>query len=282
MSQILWLASFPKSGNTWLRAFLANYLRDDPLPVNINALPELSYSDIRTSYYEQVSGKTIAELKTAEISRLRPSVHRMLAAARPGLVFVKTHSVLTQLDGVPTITPDVTWGAVYVVRNPLDVGVSFGHHYGIAMDNVPRALCFNGLKTAPQPDTVVQLLSDWSTHLRSWLNAPGLRRKLVRYEDMVKSPKKTFGEVIDFLDMKKDRERVKRAIRHSSFRTLAEQERRSGFVEHSTKSEQFFRRGGVGAWRNELSDEQAQHMIRHHREMMVEMGYLSAKGELLV
>jgi len=282
VTQILWLASYPKSGNTWLRAFLANYLSDSRQPVDINTLPEFSYSDIRTSYYEQVSGKAIADLEPAEVNRLRPRVHRLLAAARPGVVFVKTHSMLTRIDGVPTITPEVTRGAVYVVRNPLDAGVSFGHHYGLPMENVSRALCFSGLKTVPQPDTVTQFLSDWSNHLKSWLNTTGLPRKVIRYEDMVASPDKTFGEVIDFLDMPKDRDRIKRAIRHSSFKTLAKQERSSGFVEQSNKSEAFFRRGVVGGWRNELSDEQAEHMIRHHREMMMEMGYLSAKDELLV
>ena len=53
MDRILWLASFPKSGNTWLRAFLANYLADPPSPVDINTLPDFAFGDMRSEPYAQ-------------------------------------------------------------------------------------------------------------------------------------------------------------------------------------------------------------------------------------
>jgi two-component SAPR family response regulator len=104
----------------------------------------------------------------------------------------------------------------------------------------------------------------------------------MRYEDMTKSPTKTFGGVLDFLKIPKDRERLKRAIRHCSFNVLARQEQQSGFVERSKSAEKFFRRGEVGGWRKELTPEHVDFIVHHHREAMTKMGYLSPEGELLV
>ncbi|MGF1641272.1 MAG: sulfotransferase domain-containing protein [Rhodospirillales bacterium] len=282
MTQILWLASFPKSGNTWLRAFLANYLRGGRLPEDVNKLPNFSYGDMRIEYYEQISGRKAEELDYDTINRLRPRVHRFLAEAHPGLVLVKTHSILSAIEDVPTITPDVTFGAVYVVRNPFDVAVSFGHHYGLSTENAVKAICYKGLETVPTPGHILQVLSDWSTHLKGWLEAPGLYRHLMRYEDMTRSPTRTFGGVLDFLKVARDRERLKRAIRHSSFNVLSGQERQSGFVERSRTAERFFRKGEVGGWRRELTPAQVDFIVQHHREAMTSMGYLSAEGEILV
>jgi hypothetical protein len=282
LAQILWLASYPKSGNTWLRAFLANYLRGGRLPEDINKLPDFSYGDMRVEYYEQISGKKAEDLDYDEINRLRPRVHQFLAGAHQGLVLVKTHSHLSTIDGIPTITPGVTFCAVYVVRNPLDVAVSFGHHYGLGTDAAVKAICFKGLETVPQTGHILQVLADWTTHLNGWRDAPGLYRHLMRYEDMTKSPTKTFGGVLDFLKIPKDRERLKRAIRHCSFNVLARQEQQSGFVERSKSAEKFFRRGEVGGWRKELTPEHVDFIVHHHREAMTKMGYLSPEGELLV
>jgi len=278
MTQILWLASYPKSGNTWLRAFLANYLLDARTPQDINALPDFVYGDMRVDYYEQLSGKSQADLTWPEINKLRPRVHRFLANARQGTVLVKTHNVLSAIDDIPTITPEVTFGAIYVVRNPLDVAVSFSHHYGLTMEQGAKAICFKPLEIKAKDGHILQVVSDWSTNVRSWLNAPGLYLKVLKYEDMTAAPSKTFSAVLDFLKLQKQREKLKRAIRYSSFKVLSGQERQTGFIERPANAERFFRKGKIGSWRNELAAEQVDLIVRCHKDMMTEMGYLSDDG----
>jgi hypothetical protein len=280
--RILWLASYPKSGNTWLRAFLANYLKNASAPEDINTLPEFALGDMRIEPYLRVSGRTATELTREEINRLRPQVHRALATAGPNLVPVKTHSAIAVIGGIPTITPEVTFGAIYVIRNPLDVAVSFSHHYAIPLEQAVAAVCFKGLEIPAKDGHVVQVISDWSTHVRSWLKAPGLHLHTVRYEDMLAAPTRTFGEICAFLKLTKDRERLERAIRHSSFRILAAQERERGFVERARGADVFFRKGGAGGWRDELSQAQVERILAHHRPLMSELGYLSDVGELRV
>ncbi|MCU0893041.1 MAG: sulfotransferase domain-containing protein [Rhodospirillales bacterium] len=279
---ILWLASYPKSGNTWLRAFLANYLRNTGRPEDINALPEFALGDMRIEPYLRISGKEPAALSRDEINRLRPQAHRALAAAASGLVPVKTHSAIATVGGVPTITPEVTFGAIYVIRNPLDVAVSFSHHYAVSLDQAVTAICFRGLEIPAKEGHVVQIISDWSTHVRSWLTASGLNLKTLRYEDMLASPRRAFAAVCAFLGMPKDEARLRRAIRHSAFKVLAEQERKEGFVERARGAAAFFRRGQAGGWREELTPAQVEAILACHRPLMTELGYLSADGKILV
>ncbi len=282
MAKILWLASYPKSGNTWLRAFLANYLDDADRPFDINRLSRFSFADMAIEWYERVSGKPAAELTVEEVNALRPAVHRFFANARPGLVFVKTHSALTAINDVPTITPDVTFGAVYVVRNPLDVAVSYGHHAGVGPETAASYLCHRRFTQPMEGGQVLQVLYDWSTHVRGWLRAPGLYLKLLRYEDMVANPTHAFGEVIDFLKLPRDRRRLKKAVRFSAFRELAGQEQEAGFRERAPLAERFFRDGQAGGWREWLPAAQVRQIVDRHREVMIEEGYLSTEGEILV
>jgi hypothetical protein len=279
VAHLLWLASFPKSGNTWLRAFLANYLADAAEPVAIDRLPGFAFGDMRAEPYLKLAARREPSLSWAELNRLRPQVHRAIAASGPGIVFVKTHSALTVLDGVPTITPDVTFGAIHVVRNPLDVAVSFAEHYGLTLDQGVAALGFARLEIDPKPGHVRQFLSDWSSHARGWLQAPGLYRLTLRYEDLLADASAGFRRVLDFLKVKDaDDARLQRAIRHSSFAELARQEAQGGFVERSKNAARFFHRGRAGGWREILSPAQVEGVVSRHRAMMAELGYLDEAG----
>ena len=116
MSGILWLASYPKSGNTWVRTFLANLFFNLPGPLDINELGRFTVSDQRVGEYEAMTGRPYAQIDDEEVNRLRPEAQRMIAASRPETVLCKTHSRIAVLKGAPTVEPSVTAGAVYVVR----------------------------------------------------------------------------------------------------------------------------------------------------------------------
>ncbi len=282
MTNILWLASYPKSGNTWLRAFLANYRADGEDAFDINRLPEISYSDARRRYYAEVAVGDASALDGPALAKLRPAVHRLLASAQPGRVLVKTHARYGAVDGVPAITAEVTWGAIVIVRNPLDMVVSFADHYGLPLDNAIKATAFPALDLKPGAETVRQRIGDWSGHVRSWLAAPGLNRLVVRFEDLAAAPQAAFGKVVAFLGEPVDVARLDRAIERSAFDSLQAQERERGFVERAKSSQRFFRTGSVGGWRRVLSRPHVEMVIASHQAMMRQMGYLTADGALTV
>ena len=282
MPGIIWLASYPKSGNTWLRAFMANYLQNAQQPIPINDLPNHILGDGFYVHYEAFSGRKVADLTPEEITRLRPRIHEWFAHARGQDVFVKTHNLIKQIDGVPLITPTATAGAIYVVRNPLDVAVSFAHHFQVDYERAVEALCDINYHIPAGDDQCTQYLSTWSRHVTSWTGAPGLTLHVMRYEDMLQSPLKAFGKLIDFLGLPKEMPRLKRATKNASFKELSKQESTTKFVESRPDGKAaFFREGRAGGWRDKLTDAQAQRLIEAHQEVMTTYGYLDRNGRLV-
>ncbi len=280
MPGIIWLASYPKSGNTWLRAFLANYIADATTAVPINDLPQHVLGDNLILHYEQLTGIPAVELSNKDFNRLRPKVHEWLARSQTQEVFVKTHSVMRKIRGVPLITPSATAGAVYVVRNPLDVAVSFAHHYQVTYGRAVESLCTENYVLPPSSGLCRQHLGSWSHHVGSWTEPPGPRPYLLRYEDMLKAPIKTFGGLVRFLGLPKDPARLKRAIGFSSFGELSRQERAVRFVEARPDGKSpFFRAGRIGTWRRVLTQTQVDTLVAKLRHAMVKMGYLTESGE---
>jgi hypothetical protein len=278
LGKLLWLASFPKSGNTWVRAFLANYLANSETPVDINTLPTFALGDMRVEPFVSLSGRPAAELSPEDIDRLRPAVQRGMAAAQRGIAFIKTHNLVSTPQGVPLIAAEATFAAIYIVRNPLDVAVSFADHYGMTPADAARAICFPGLVIEPREGQIKQYVSDWSSHVQSWRGAVGFRVHCVRYEDLSRAPLSSFGEIVAFLGLKPDHERLGRAVRHASFRVLARQEKEKGFAERSRHAKRFFRAGTVGGWRRVLRSAEVEMIVRHHGPTMLSLGYIDGEG----
>lgn len=276
MGNIVWLASYPKSGNTWLRAFLANLIANRTQPV---ALDELSrYGDLEASpeRFSELAGCASTELNPAQISELRPRVHSAIAAAAPKTVFVKTHNLAGMQDGYPLHNPAVSAGAIYVVRNPLDVTISMSHHFGISLDEAIMYLGNEAAATENNELFVTEILGSWSRHVKSWSEFDNDRILVLRYEDLLEKPAKGFGKVARLVGLGTDRSRIERAVRHASFNALAAMERRHGFVEVPIKSQRFFRAGRANQWRDVLSREQVGRIIADHREQMARWRYLPA------
>jgi hypothetical protein len=280
MPGIIWLASYPKSGNTWLRAFLANYLQNAQRPLPINDLPFHILGDNMAVHYQQYSGLKPEELTREKIAQFRPQVHKWMAVSRGQDVFVKTHSVIARIDGVPLVTPEATAGAIYVVRNPFDVTISFAHHYQVTLDVAVESLCEEQYFLPAQSGQIEQYLGSWSRHVRSWTEAPGLTRHLMRYEDMKLAPLKAFGALIEFLGLPKEMDRLKRAVRFSDFDELKRQEQSTRFVESRPDGKTpFFRDGRSGQWREVLTEAQINRLVEAHRPTLIAMGYLTPDGQ---
>lgn len=276
MSGTYWLASYPKSGNTWMRVFLTNYWRNAETPADINQLDRTPIASARP-VFEEYAGVESSDLTADEIKLARPHVYRLYAAEKTR--YLKVHDAFLHLPNGDTLFPlDASLGAIYILRNPLDVAVSYAAHDGISIERVIERMAKPDVVLAKSQqdlrDQLPHYLGSWSSHTLSWVDAP-LPVHVVRYEDMSYEPTATFRGVLQFLQEPDDAQRLQRAIRFSSFDELRHQEDTHGFRERTAPNDTFFRKGKVGNWREHLSDAQVARIVQDHTAVMRRFGYLT-------
>lgn len=279
--KIYWLASYPKSGNTWTRAFIASLLNEAPEPIDINELHTGAIASGR-EWIEAALDFDINELSHDEVDLLRPTAYRWLSQQLDQPGYHKVHDAYTLLpNGEALIPPDATKGALCIIRNPLDVAISFAHHSGCSIDqaiqnmaNPKFAFCGGPKRLHNQ---LRQWLLSWSDHVLSWVDAPDLNIKVVRYEDMKQRPLDTFTEMAKFLELPCTPEAITDALERCKMEKLQAQEQKAPFKEKSAAASSFFRKGIVGDWQNTLTEQQINSIINDHRAVMQRFGYLDAQ-----
>jgi aryl sulfotransferase len=279
---IVWLASYPKSGNTWARAFLTAYLGNTGSPPDINDLAGGPIASARRTF-DNLVGIEASDLTADEVARCRPDVYRLMAAEGDGPVVVKVHDAYGVTDtGQPLFPADATSVVLYLLRNPLDVAVSFAHHSGVPVSQAVSRLCRDDFAFSSRadglPQQLAQQLRSWSGHVRSWVDESGLPLLVVRYEDMIASPVGAFTSMVEAAGLDVDAARIDAAIQLSRFDLLRTQEQAVGFKERSPRAKIFFRQGRAGDWRTALTEADARAIIEAHGEVMRRFGYLDADG----
>ena len=278
-SGIVWIASFPKSGNTWTRAFLHNLAKarnfegDDQ---DINAMSRFSTWDLDKRRYTELLGfEPDNALHRGEIAATRHAVHRQIADSAQGLVFVKTHNCLVTDRGYSTVNFAVTAGAVYIVRNPLDVAISYAHHSGVSIDEAIARMAATDAETPGNDKAVYEVHGSWSQHVWSWTRNQHRALHVMRFEDMFTDPQKIFGALAKHLRIDASRRQLAKAIERSSFARLRAQENEKGFRERLAHADRnFFREGRAGQWKEVLTAAQIDRIVNDHGEQMRRFGYL--------
>lgn len=286
MKNIVWLASYPKSGNTWFRMFLANYEMNSKAPVSLDKIERTPIASSSVDFEDEI-GLNPFELYPDEVDVYRPDMYRILSnkiEKDEENRYSKVHDAYTlNCYEEPIIPEDVSKCAVYFVRNPLDVCVSYANHGAKKVEKTFNFLfndnaCIGGGANGQ----LRQKLLSWKNHVLSWTRQSVIPVHLVRYEDMLLKPVETFGGIVRFLEMEYDEERLIRSIHNSDFKQLQEMEKENGFKERMQKSQQFFWKGRIGNYHDFLSEEQVRKIVEYNYETMKEFGYLDSKGNLCV
>lgn len=256
LRRIIWLASFPKSGNTWMRSFLAHYLMPRGRAPDINNLRQFTTGDVRQDFFDAAVGGHYRADTIEEWTKVRPRALRLIAASKTGHHFVKTHCQALKYLDQDLIPPEVTAAAIYIIRNPFDLTPSFARHVSIDLDHA--VIRMTNTQSIVSTDTgIFEPLGRWDDHVKSWTNAPGLSRYVVRYEDMLAKPARTFSDLIEkFLRLKVDKPKLAYAIKATSFKAMQKQEKELGFFEKPKGMDSFFAKGQSGAWRDDLTPAQ--------------------------
>jgi hypothetical protein len=286
MKNIVWLVSYPKSGNTWFRMFLANYLRKstDPLPLN-----EIESTRIASNAedFENYINLNPFELTPDEVDLFRPDMYLTLSAEAKEsekILLKKVHDAYTiNANEYPIFPEDVSQCAIYFVRNPLDVCVSYANH---STDNIESKVEFildeEASIAGKKNGQLRQILLSWKSHINSWKNQNRIRTHFVRYEDMLQKPMETFGGIVHYLGLDYDQENLERSILFSNFKLLQQMEQEKGFREKAQVCNNFFWKGKIGNYKEYLTEEQVEKIVIYNSQTMKEFGYIDKKGNLTV
>ena len=275
---IIWLASYPKSGNTWFRVFLSNLLSESDTPVSINELHSTPIASSRVAF-DEFTGVSGSDLSMEEIDNLRPEVYREISRNADGPVFQKVHDAWKKnTKGEPVFPPEVTRAVVYFIRDPRDVAVSFAHHSSATFEKMVKNMADPGFSFCEKEsrfyNQLRQELSSWSGHVKSWVDESGLPVLVMRYEDMKNNTFHEFQKAVEYLGLGYPEEKIRLALKNSDFRQLKKMEEVDGFSEKPINMKSFFREGRTGIYKEHLDEKLIALIEQNHGEVMKRFGYL--------
>jgi hypothetical protein len=286
MKNLVWLASYPKSGNTWCRVFLANLINKSDEPVDLN---KLSLGNIFSSraIIEEQTGYDISELSADECDELRCFAFEKLSGNTIGDLFVKTHDAyIPTASGENMFPVNVTKVAIYFIRNPFDITLSFANHLAIDHESTAEKICDNNFVIAASKKKfnpqVRQKLLSWSEHVKSWTTQTDFPLLVVKYEDMLANPEKEFKKILHFLEIEYSEEKFNKALLLSSFENLKKMEMESGFKEKPSNCKSFFHVGKAGYYRNALSEKSINIIVKANSDTLIKYNYISVSGEIKI
>jgi len=266
---IWWLASYPKSGNTWVRAFLESYLTGN---LDINAMRAV-VGDLNEYYHQIVSPFPLTEynMRTFLCIHTAAMLHLTVVQGQDPLI-VKTHNANLQVDRMTMLAPILTNGAIYIIRDPRDVAISWAEHLGFDIDTIITKMADEKF-LVHNDNNQVNVLTSWSSHVKSFTRDElDFKVGVLHYEDILADPIGKFTGVLKYLGIDAIPERVEEATKACSFKNLKAQEEEKGFLERKHQ-DQFFKRGTSGGWRKILTEEQVSRIEKDHGEVMKKHGY---------
>ncbi len=277
-NKIVWIASYPKSGNTWFRAFLSSLLVYKEKEIDIN---HLGFSGIASnrSLFDSYSPFDSSDLTREEIDMVRPRIYRHMAECSKENLYVKVHDAWRKnSEGIPVFPREVTGAVIYIVRDPLDVAVSFSFHLNTSVGKTLSIMNREDFSFFSDVNRIGiqfrQVLHSWKGHVQSWVDHSGLPVHVVRYEDLHLRPRETFSKALSFLGLHPSPGEINRAIKQSSFGKLQEKEKKEGFREKPVHAKAFFREGKAGNWKKYFSVNDRNLFVKENRLVMQRFCYV--------
>jgi aryl sulfotransferase len=276
-ARTVWLASYPKSGNTWVRAivtalgthpelFGVDHLSSGSQPHHVGAALGAYGLDARWLTDDENLG-----VRSALTQRFALSDDSGAPLLR------KTHEIYrADTSGRAPFPADATRAAILVVRDPRDVACSAAAFFGTTIDEAIDAMSTDGGEPVPNAarSQTAQPWGTWSSHACSWLGEDvPFPVHVVRFEDLVSDAVATLHPVFTAIGIDCSHEELELAVEQARFDRLQESEADRGFRGTHPNTEQFFRRGVDGGWRDELTDAQAATIEDEHAELMARLGY---------
>ena len=275
MNKNIFLASYPKSGNTWLRAIISNALSNK----NNFTLQDLKQITLLSAKKNFKDFKNILYSEDGDIDfdwmcENIISCQKLLNKKNKNFNIYKTHSV----RHINFTNETVNSGFIYIVRDPRDIVVSLSHFAGGGLDRVIDEMLYSE-KLMTKTNGAKELMSTWDLHLRSWLEYKNVSRLVIRYEDLLNNNKDSVLQIFDFLNKITQNKiflkdiNVEKIIQNTNIENLKKEEKLHGFLEAS-KYSNFFRSGKAEQWKEVLDVDQIKAIEKKFYPLMRQFNYI--------
>ena len=281
---IIWLTSYPKSGNTWVRFFILSLLFGNKKEINLDHLKNIEQFPSKSQFV----GLELDIKNLREVAKNWITVQKKINLSKK-VRFYKTHNTLCQIDKNSFTDHKNSLGAIYIVRDPRNVITSVKNHfnknsYEEAKDfmfDEKRVVLLSGA-TDNKDYSLPQIIGSWQTHYKTWqiMNKNFL---LIKYENLINTPNSEFKKIANYLERlfktKFTNEQIERAINSSSFDKLQKMEEKKGFIEsvenkQTGEKNKFFFLGPKNDWRKILDKKIADEISSRFEPEMKELRYL--------
>ena len=278
---IFWLASYPKSGNTWVRMFWRSYFLPSNQVFSLNKRGNLDLEVFNFPTANQLKEANVDHTDFRNIAKNWITLQDIINLNNK-LNFLKTHNGNFTLNNCAFTNTDNTIGGIYIVRDPRDVVLSNANHFGI--DNEESTKMLLNMESYEIEDFDIDkkekfrksLMGSWSSNYLSWKNYKGRKIHLMKYENLVENPKRVFTKMLEYMKsifpVDIDPNRVRKAVEETAFDKLQNLEDKEGFTEVGMGK--FFRKGKVGEWKEKLDPKLVKIIEDHFRKEMMELNYL--------
>ena len=271
---ILWIASYPKSGNTWIRALISSYIYSDDDNFNfdlLNKIPKFT----QNKYFD-----SITELEELKKNPLKITEYWNAAQLKINLdnkiKFLKTHNACVSYKGKWFTDANNTKGYIYIVRDPRAVACSNAYHANISFEQSVDDLLNDNQIGYNGPYKLAELPGSWKTNYLSWSKKKKYDGIIIKYEDLIDNTEKEFRKILIFLKKSMNivinEQKILKSISSCQFSQLAKMENVNGFKEAINKN--FFRKGEKDSWKNDLNNILKKKIEENFKEEMIELGYL--------
>ncbi len=285
---IIWLASYPKSGNTWLRFLIMSLILKDKEEINLDQLSGIKQFP-SSHQYNKLNVNEINYSNLNDISNYWIETQKIINSDK-SIKFFKTHNALCKINNNIFTDLNNTLGVIYIVRDPRNVVSSINNHYHHIDLEFSKNFIFDEKKGIMKKSKVdinndyalPQIIGSWKTHYNSWKNMKK-NYLLIKYENLIINPKKEFKKVTDYLEelmgLNFSEKLIDKAIKLSSFDRLQSLEEKKGFSEsvvdpNSGIRKKFFNLGPKNNWREKLNKKISNEIEKKFENEMIELGYL--------
>ncbi len=284
---ILWLASYPKSGNTYLRSMLTAYFFTKDGLFDFDKLKYVKFFPHINLFKNLGIDITDEKEVVKNYIKAQESINKNY---KKSLLFIKTHSTLSSINGHHFTNLDNTLGVIYIVRDPRNVVTSYSNHYETTLKQSAEDLVsfkyLKGIKDYNKFETnVLTHMGSWSDNYNSWKEFKKFNRYLlIKYEDLVLNPEKIFLSVLEFLSkimnskIKIDHKKLENVLLTTNFNNLQKLEKEKGFPEAINNKDQkkitFFKYGKKRDWKDTLPYEIKNKLESAFKKEMIELNYI--------